>query len=215
MKKKIKLLVSLMCVLCMIFISGTAVFANEESDRLSSYEERLEEINAKLGTSYKIADAEEVKATGWTYEQLIEYYTSMSLDEFEDYIVGLHENTPEFEPIEVVQPLDTEPVLSTLATQSTQKFYYSSSNNNYLFITTNLVSSGGVSYYNNVLSYGRGPVDKYPYYSPTGLSYTPSSDSRQLTCTFKCARYISAGIIDTGSYSLKVTFTAGGGDLRA
>ena len=27
--------------------------------------------------------------------------------------------------------------------------------------------------------------------------------------------YISAGIIDTGSYSLKVTFTAGGGDLRA
>lgn len=200
-----------------LMISNVSFVFAAENDSLNLYRDKLEEINIVLGTNYKIPDKEEIKVTGMTYEELQQFYADMSLEEFEQYIYQLDAKNDHTKVIEVNASIENENIgILPAATASSQYFYYSSSNSNYLALFTNVVQSGGVTYYNSVTGYGKNKqATGYPYYSPYGFSYTPSSDSRQLSCSYKCSKYISAGVIDTGAYTLRVTFTAGGGNIYA
>lgn len=75
-------------VFALILTSVSVAFASDDVD-LNLYRNRLEEINAELGTSYKIPDKEEIKVTNMTYEELQQFYGEMSLEEFDQYIYQL------------------------------------------------------------------------------------------------------------------------------
>lgn len=211
---KIKKILAILCTLSVFCCNDFAVFASE-ADVLKPYEEKLAEINNELGTSYKIPDANELSVTGMTEAELISFYTAMDMDEFESYILEMDENN-QTEEIIVLQSPYNKNGISLSATSSTQKYYYSTSNNNYLYIKTSVSTSGGKKYYSSINSLGsNSTATGYPYYSVKSYSYSKSSNSRQVTCSYKCSKYLSSTIIDTGSYTVKVTFTAGGGDLYA
>lgn len=216
MKKIRKHVFSWLLVITLMISNVSFVFAAED-DSLNRYRDKLEEINIALGTNYKIPDKEEIKVTGMTYEELQQFYTDMSLEEFEQYIYRLDAENDRTKVIEITADTkNTNVGISPAATASSQYFFYSSSNSNFLSVYTNIVQSGGVSYYNSVTGYGKNSVATgYPYYNPYSFSYSPSGDSRQLSCSYKCSKYISAGVIDTGAYTLRITFTAGGGNIYA
>lgn len=216
MKKLKKQIMAFFMALALILSNGILVFA-EEGDVLNPYREKLTEINTRLGTEYKIPDEDEIQITGMTYSDLQDFYINMTLEEFERYVHQLHSQNDKEKVIEVAPVVsDSNQGIALAATASSQYYYYSSSNSNFLALHTNVVQSGGVTYYNSVRGYGANSrISGYPYYSPYDLSYSPSSDSRQISCSFKCSKYISANLIDTGIYTLRVTFTAGGGNIYA
>lgn len=60
---------------------------NEENLRvLIPYEEELESLNKEWGTNYKLQLED-----GNTEQEMIEYFTSMSMEEFREYIKEVHE----------------------------------------------------------------------------------------------------------------------------
>lgn len=142
-------------VFALILTSVSVAFASDDVD-LNLYRNRLEEINAELGTSYKIPDKEEIKVTGMTYEELQQFYGEMSLEEFDQYIYQLDSENDRTKVIDVsVGSQISNPGIAPAATDSTQYYYYSSSNSNYLAVFTKIVQSGGITYYNSVTGYGR------------------------------------------------------------
>ncbi|MBE5901049.1 MAG: hypothetical protein E7280_03990 [Lachnospiraceae bacterium] len=68
---------------------------SEEQDPLKPYKKKLEEINERLGTSFRILSAEESTNPDITDEEIIEFYTAMSMDEFEQYVLELYEKSKE------------------------------------------------------------------------------------------------------------------------
>ena len=52
---------------------------------------RLQELNRELGTDYAIPDEATCADTGSDYNEVVEFYTSMTLDEFESYIRDMYE----------------------------------------------------------------------------------------------------------------------------
>lgn len=207
-------LIAFLCISTLLVFSSS--FVTAETDSIQLYKDKLEEINTELGTNYRIPDADEVTVTGKTYAELEAFYQAMDLKEFENYIHELHAENDQTRVIDIVQPMGPTSEITPSASDSIQYYYYSSSNNNYLALYTKVIISGGVTYYNSVTGYGyNSPARGYPYYVPFNMSYSVSSDSRKLTCSYSCAKYISQYIIDNINYTLRVTFTAGGGSLYA
>ena len=55
------------------------------------YREKLNLLNEELGTQYKIPTNEELAVTDMTVQELNDFYTSMDLNEFEEYILEMHD----------------------------------------------------------------------------------------------------------------------------
>lgn len=210
MRRKIKCIVALACSL-MLMVSNSVLTLAAENNDITKYEQRLQGINEQLGTQYKIPNAQESEAIGGNYQDVVDFYTALSMEEFEQYIYQMYEmdkndSSEDFQKITMeapaVEPRGIE-----------QQNYYYSSSSNYLFIKANVITVSGVKYYNSVQSYGSSAAYSYPYYKPMGFSYTPLADSRQLKCSFRCSKYLSSNLIDTAVHTLTVTFTAGGGNV--
>ena len=79
---------SFIIVLALIMVLGNtlSVSASNIEDVLLPYEDRLSEINEELGTNYKLATEDELNAMDTSMDKLIDFFTSMDLEEFEDYI---------------------------------------------------------------------------------------------------------------------------------
>ena len=86
---------SFIIVLALIMVLGNtlSVSASNIEDVLLPYEDRLSEINEELGTNYKLATEDELNAMDTSMDKLIDFFTSMDLEEFEDYIMELHNNS--------------------------------------------------------------------------------------------------------------------------
>lgn len=211
-KNKIFKGISLFILIAVCFVSLPNI-SNAEENPMQAYEQKLVEINERLGTSYKIASEQELEGTEITYNELVAFYSEMSLAEFEEYILELHSqnNQAEYLDSRIEYDNTTTNGLSRSASTNKQYFYYQSGSSNYIALTTYNIIIGGTSYYQSVYSYSWSQAYSYPYYKPTSISYTPSSDSRQLTCTFTCTKYISATVIQTTTNQLVTTFTAQGG----
>lgn len=210
MKRMIKF-VLLLGVLVMVCTSVLGItYAADEP--LQAYQDELDEINEELGTNYKILSEQELEETEMTYDELVAFYNGMTVDEFEDYILELHATN--IKDAEFYSQLTYESSsTNSMARGSTlcvNNFCYQSGSSNGLIALTYNIDIGGTSYYQSVLKTDYTGYT-YPYYVPTGLSYTPSSDSTKLTCTFTCEKYLSATIKDATLYKLTTTFTASGG----
>ena len=86
-----RILIFTLCIVVFLaFIIPGKTYAHKVSlsseDTMKPYSERLEALNAELGTSYIFSPAQ-----GYTMGDLEEFITSMSLDEFEQYVRDAHE----------------------------------------------------------------------------------------------------------------------------
>lgn len=93
MKKK--LLSTLLLAGTLLIGSTVSAYAQDvSSDPLQPYEDRLEELSTELGTDLAIVAPED-----GTIEDAIDFYSSMSMDEFDSYVKDAYE---EAESLDVV-----------------------------------------------------------------------------------------------------------------
>lgn len=210
MKRRLTNVVTIICALILAFSSAVSASAATEADTLKMYNEKLADINEKLGTQYKIPTREELTATDMTFQELIDFYTTMTLEEFETYILEMHTKNMSDNETRVQSIIVADGSASARATETEQYYYYSSTNKNYFTLKSKIVTVNNVAYYNSFVNAGyNSKATGYPYYVPNSISYSVSNDSRQMTVSYYCAKYISATLIDTGYYTIAVTYTAG------
>ena len=210
MKKRLKYALAILFALTLLVNGSFSALAATESDVLLPYREKLNLLNEELGTQYKIPTNEELAVTDMTVQELNDFYTSMDLNEFEEYILEMHDQNAQNSEARIQNVIAVNDGISARATETEQFYYYSSSNRNYFTLKSKIVTVNSVAYYNSFVNAGyNSKATGYPYYVPMSISYSVSSDSRQMTVSYNCSKYISATLIDTGYYTINVTYTAG------
>lgn len=132
MKKK--LLSTLLLAGTLLIGSTVSAYAQDvSSDPLQPYEDRLEELSTELGTDLAIVAPED-----GTIEDAIDFYSSMSMDEFDSYVKDAYEEAESLDVVteeyvsEESSSLDVAPLASIAYYQ---KYFYNSGNtNNYLYV---------------------------------------------------------------------------------
>ena len=211
MCKKIISLSLIFTLLCSVF--SVSITVNAKEDSLVQYRTVLEELNEQLGTDYAFPTKEQMKDNGESYSDLVQFYSKMSIDEFKDYVIRAYNNEKNGRKTEVSDIIKDESEISPLAYTKRQKLFYDTTGKNYLYITSTFYTADGKERYSSVNSYGY-IGGAYPYYLPSSMSSSKSSDFTKVTCTFSCVKYIAKNLIDATRYTVKVTFTAAGGDVH-
>lgn len=155
----------------------------------------MERINKELGTDYKIY------LSSSTEQELIELFTSMSMEEFREYIKGIHEVDVEGmeKEIEESDSIDLQNLTYS------QSVYYDG-NNGFKVRTDVVTTANGEKTYEDWLSYGC-MMDHYPYFDPSiNTTIWFSSNRKAMTCKFGCAKVIGKGIIDNVMYTITCKF---------
>ncbi len=193
------------CLLVLVVLGNTLVVsATNTEDILQPYQNKLNEINEKLGTSYKLASEDELNAIDSSMSMLTEFITNMNLDEFENYIMELHNNSEFEEPVDCREIPDIMP----LADESYQIYIYEGVH--YFYLKSKTVTVNNVVYYNSYVAAGSGVSGShYPYYESYNNDYSISSDSRKMEVTYYCTKYLSEFVTDAKKYTIKHTYTAG------
>jgi len=192
------------------FIFLSQVMPAMASDNaLLLYEERLNEINAELGTNYEF-----VYSGGEISEdEMISFYTSMTIDEFDAYIRNMANKGKMLEKRITFQQEEMVSIIEvTRATDVEQRYYYDGVH--YLKIYANTNTEHGKQIYSKITKWGHsGNLGQYPYYSPRDLSCTISSDGREVECIYTCNQYVGPNIMSAVDTIITVTFVAGGGNI--
>ena len=81
-------------VVCMPLASGYAECENEDS--LMPYRNAFDEFNATHGTNYGFATDEQLSRIGMDYQEVEDFYTAMTLDEFTEYLENIYVADMEF-----------------------------------------------------------------------------------------------------------------------
>lgn len=211
-KKIISLSIAITLLLCTILHTSITVKAAE--DELYRYRETLEKINEELGTHYSFPTQEQLKAENKSYNDLINFYTSMGINDFIKYVKKAYRN----ERLGIYSRLNyaqnMEDSISTVAYDKIQRFYYDSKWNNCFYIDSTLYSADGKERYASINHYGYNN-STYPCYKPTSMTHSKSSDCTEVTCIFKCVKYVAKNLIEGVTCTLKVTFRASSGNVYA
>lgn len=186
---------------CFAISQESLVYAGNEDNSylLEPYEEELEKMNEEWGTTYKIQLEE-----GDTEQEMIDFFTSMSLKEFREYIDGVHEAD--------IAGIKTETEgrngNNELRSLTYNQYAYYDGNNALRIRAEINTSTSGVKTYDSISSYGY-VQDHYPYYDPSlGATFTFSSDRKIVTCRFKCGKMIGKNISDGVYYTITCKFNA-------
>lgn len=189
--------------------------ANSEKELLDAYYGALQEVNDELGTEYSFPTEEQLDSNGYSYSNMIDFYTSMSISEFKNYIISIYESESESSLNCVDTYIETVSTAALYSYTKTQKYYYSTSlsNTNYIYIKPVIYNDSGVKRYESVTVYGEFH-NTYPYYEPYSMKAIISSDGTYVTCKFSCNKYSSAYLV-TSNITRTVKFKASGGNVRA
>lgn len=205
MKKKTFGIISIM-VLSVIVSACFSNAAFASGDAIQIYRDELEQMNVEMGTNYQIISEQDCNEIDMTYDEVIEFYQDMTLEEFRTYIIQLHN-----QGVAVDQK---EPAISyegsennTMMRSGSMVANYFHIQDNTITVFTNNIKINGISYFQSYIRTTCVPYS-YPCYVPYSTSYTPSSDSTKLTCSFKCEKYLSETVRDATIYTLSTTFTA-------
>lgn len=90
-----------------------------EENPLASYEAIVEKFNETYGTNYQIASQEQLESIGRSVEENVQFLTSMSEEEFWDYLYDAHLNYIST-PIDLGEVVTEEP---TVFDQSIEESY--------------------------------------------------------------------------------------------
>ena len=86
--------IAMSAVVCMPLASGYAECENE--DKLLPYRDMLQEFNTTHSTTYGFTTDEQLERTGSDYQEIEDFYTAMTLDEFSEYLENIYVADMEF-----------------------------------------------------------------------------------------------------------------------
>lgn len=126
---------------------------------LYDYKQRLIELNNQYGTTLGIPD---VTATGGDYSEIVSVFSSMTIEEFDSYILSIIDGSIYEGNDNTIKPDNNlDDFIMPLAYIKEQRYYYKSGSNNYLFITSNMQYADGYDRYNSIRSFGESVIS-YP-----------------------------------------------------
>lgn len=219
MRKIQKLLSMLMVITVMTsFLLLPSAKANAV-DVLTPYREKLAELNMEMGTSYAFPSEEQLAEEGESYADLVEFYTSMTMAEFRDYVLDAYQKSiasvDQTSSVNRAVAAGNQSLVIDVAEpysySSTQRYYYTITNYNNLYIKATCYTGGGERY-SSVNSYGESHT-AYPYFKPTAMDKSFNTGKTKVICIFHCVRYLAKNLLDTEMEAIIIQFTAGGGNL--
>lgn len=200
------------CTLSMILLFSNVMptFASNYANKMAPYEQKLNEINKELGTDYEFAYSD----GDIPEKEIINFYTSMSIDEFdafirdainEDNILSQKMETQEYEYVYNLNP-------NPYGMKYDQKYYYDGLH--YVGLQTTYDVRNFITVYTSADRwYDSGSLGKYPYFSPYYCNTGLRNNNRSIYCVYDCQRFIAAGVKQPATVQIKVTFNVGEGDL--
>jgi len=136
---------------CILFLNNAiCVQAEEEKsvDTLFPYKEELKNLNKAWGTNYKIGIEE-----GDTEQEIIDYFTSMSMEEFQEYMKNIH--AADVAGIKSVSENGKKNNSDKARSLTYNQYAYYDGNNALRIRAEIATSSSGVKTYESIPSYGR------------------------------------------------------------
>lgn len=208
-----KILTTFLFAATFFLLTGKPAQAQEtNTNALQPYEEKLEELSSELGTELAIVPSE-----NGTMEETIDFYTNMSIEDFESYVKDAYEEGELLDEItdahlsEDFSSLEVAPLASIAYYQ---KYYYSAGNTkNYLYVRA-YVNSDTSRYTGEVYDIGS-IQNSYPSYKCKSASYSFSNNKKNLNCNYKVTKYLSNSLIETTTKTISCTYTANGGNIYA
>lgn len=219
--RKTKTLITSILLIAMAFVSiGDYPFSNVYASELTGstldkYVNKLNELNSELGTTYAIPDNTTYEASGQAYEELIAFYSGMTINEFEAYIRNVNNKISNYKEMDktceiFLQEPDTifTPPVTRL---QTQKLIFT--NGNYFYIKAYVYTGEGNIRYSRMYSYGD-EISVYPAYRVQDMTYTYNSDCTAVNVTFKAGKYAAPNLLMTTTpIYFTVKFLSAGGNL--
>ena len=208
MRKTIKTVLVMVLTVAILVNQGTMAYASEGTDSLQMYEERLEELNLELGTTYQLTPA-----AGENYEDMVAFFSAMSIEEFEEYIMECYIAEVEFDSV-MDAPLENALMNGGVvrSTLDTQKYFYAA-NANYLYLKAYTTTVSGITIYTGDVDSAGYLLSVYPGYAATSYSTLFADDMRTVRVTYNCTKYLSKYVTDAVAYTLNVRYGAGAGDI--
>ena len=198
-----------------ICYSSVSYAATTNETILEKYISKLNELNNELGTTYAIPDKETHEAYGNDYESLINFYTSMTIEEFEFYIRNINDNNlnqvvnRNQEDFLLQQESFSVYAAPTTKVQ-TQKLIFS--NSNYFYMKAQIYTGEGIRY-TSIVEFGNS-ISVYPAYCCQSATYSFNSDYTTVDVSFKAGYYAAANLLYTTTPKyFYATFKAVGGDV--
>lgn len=167
-------------------------------------------MNNELGTDYVLSPTEDS-----TYDEMVTFYTNMSLDEFAKYVRDAYVAEQEFDKAvgqETEMRKDNFPV--GYSTVEQQKYYYAA-NFNYLHIYANTTKVNGKTIYTGDIKSAGCYIDSYPAYKVDAWTSSFSNDKKTVDMSYRCVKCISKDLVYATKYTVNMTFRAGAGDIHA
>lgn len=216
-------------IMLFVPITGTYAYAMDTDTKdlntaLLPYAQELEKINFELGTDYIFVPNDELSEV--EYNELVDFYQQMTLEEFRDYIFKAYENDIsyqnncsefEFNYCTTSENLhnngDTQIFSLNPVSTITQKYFYKSSSKNYLAITADVMYGDGRGHYlDNDVTFESHIAD-YPGYRIEKGTYNFSMDQSEIYVKFTCKRFTAVGVQNAITYTIPVTFNSDGFDV--
>lgn len=206
MFKKIKSIAALVMAGVLILGQNSFAYAKEEVNNLTPYQERLILLNDELGTDYVLSPTGDT-----TYDEMVTFYTNMSLDEFEEYIRDAYVAEQAFDKVvaqETEMRKDDDAV--GYSTLEKQKYFYAS-NANYLYINAYTTTVSGSTIYTGDISSAGSSISSYPAYKANSYSSSFSDDKKTVDISYSCVKCVSQNLIYDTKYTINVTYGVNGG----
>lgn len=205
--KRIITIISSTLLLIMSVLSTLSVSAEYlEEDPLILYKNRLSYLNEAYDLDYMIP---EETASGGDYSEIIDFFSVMSIEEFDNYILSLNE----YDSLDDIEfRADSEETITPMSSYYMQKYIYGASSNNYFYIVTDTVYADGYQRYTNVREINC-VYTSYPSYRLIDTSWSYTNSRRNINVTFFALKYVSETVCYTTQYKIPVTFSATGGDI--
>lgn len=206
----------IICIITSTLISLLSIFATtsvsaESTDPLLFYKQRLEFLNEKFNTNFSIPNE---TATGEDYSVIIKFYSSMTLEQFDNYVISMVDGTLYTSNDESIQVENKgNDNIAPYSYRQNQRYYYcNGKNNNNLYVVTNAAYADGYDRYTSFINTGHS-IDAYPAFKINSSSHNFSNGYRNVSVTFRVTRYTSATMSDATLRTVSVTFTANGGNV--
>ena len=214
--KKIKTTIALL----LAFSMGTATVpslvmtASAENNPLDKYQTIIDEFNLEYGTEYQFATKEIIESEGSSIEEMTDFFTSMSEEEFYEYIYCAYTNS-ELENMENIPTIEemagrigdvATPMTTT--TTSYQLSVYNQTNGNCFYVKTTWVSVDGANHYISLLEADESHVDNTAHYALFDTAAEFSDSMQKLVVTYHCTRVDAYGM-QQGNYYIPITYYAG------
>lgn len=211
MKRKILCVILSVITFTLSLCSNISISAETEiSDPLYAYKQRLIVLNDMYNTSLGIPDT---TATGGDYSEIVAIFSSMTINEFDEYIKSIIDGSiydSDDETIKVNKNNDES--IMPLSYLQEQRYYYKLGSNNYLYAKAYVQYADGYNRYTSLYSTGHG-ITSYPALKVNYSSASFSNNYRDMNVTYNVTNYLTATVYDTANRTVSVTFSSSGGNV--